>query len=71
MTRKTVGIDPKVPAQLIVTLIVWALARYTGIDLSAQAEVLIGVVAGLLAGVLAPAPKTVTVGGVAPNPPAA
>jgi hypothetical protein len=61
MKRKTIGIDPKVPAQLIVTLVVWALARYAGIDLSAQAEVLIGVVAGVLAGVLAPAAKTAVV----------
>jgi hypothetical protein len=57
-TRKTIGIDPKIVAQLVVSVAVWAILRYTGIDISAQAETLVALLAGLIAGWLAPAPKT-------------
>jgi hypothetical protein len=57
-TYKTEGIDWKVPIQLVVTLAVWALARYTGIDLSAQAEVIVGVIVGALVATRGPAPRT-------------
>lgn len=57
-TRKTVGIDPKIVAQVVVSALVWAVLRYTGIDISAQAETLAALLAGLLAGWLAPAAKT-------------
>jgi hypothetical protein len=63
--RKTEGIDPKVPAQLIASLIAWAIARFAGIDLPPEAEVAIAAVVGVIVGYLSPAPKTVPVNGVA------
>jgi hypothetical protein len=63
--RKTIGIDPKVPAQLVASAIVWAIAHFAGIELSPEVEVAIAVVVGALIGALAPAPKTVPVGSVA------
>jgi hypothetical protein len=58
--RRTMGVDPKVPAQAVVTILVWLLAHY-GIDLDADVAAAISVVIGVLLGVLAPAPRTVTV----------
>jgi hypothetical protein len=59
--RKTIGIDPKVPAQFIASAIVWAVAHYAGIDLSLEVEVAIAAIVGALIGVVAPAAKTVPV----------
>jgi hypothetical protein len=61
MKRKTLGIDPKVPAQFVASAVVWAVAHYAGIQLSLEVEVAIAAVVGALIGALAPAPKTVPV----------
>lgn len=59
--RKTVGVDPKVPAQAVVTILVWLLAHY-GIDLDADVAAAISVIVGvLLAALFAPAPTTIAV----------
>lgn len=63
--RKTIGVDLKVPIGLVVSLVVWALLRFTGIDLSAQAETIAALIVGALAAAAGPAPKTVPVGSVA------
>ena len=57
-TQKTVGVDPKVPIQAVVTAVVAVLA-YFGINIDPALAGAIGVVIGIIAGVLAPAPKTV------------
>ena len=57
--RKTEGIDPKVPAQLIAGLITWALARFIpGLELPPEVEVAIAALVGVVIGYLAPAPVT-------------
>jgi hypothetical protein len=62
MTKtKTLGVDPKIVAQLIASAVAWLLARYAGLDLPPEAEAGIAAVVGVLVGALAPAPKTVTV----------
>lgn len=58
--RRTLGVDPKVPAQAIVTILVWLLAHY-GIDLDADVAAAVSIIVGVLLGVLAPAPRTVNV----------
>jgi hypothetical protein len=58
MKRKTLGVDPKVPAQAIVTILVWLLAHY-GIDLDADVSAAVSILVGVLLGVFAPAPKTI------------
>jgi hypothetical protein len=55
--RKTVGVDLKVPIQALVTLAVSALA-YFGIDLDPEVAAAIGVLVGVIAGALGPAPTT-------------
>jgi hypothetical protein len=60
MTRKTVGVDPKVPAQLIAAAVAWLIAHFAGIELSPEAEAGIAALVGVIAGALAPAPRTVT-----------
>lgn len=62
--RKTVGVDPKVPIQAVVTAAVAVLA-YFGIDLDPALAGAIAVVLGIVAGFFSPAPKTVPVGSVA------
>jgi hypothetical protein len=62
--RKTVGVDPKVPAQLIATILAWLLAHY-GINLdddtSAAVTLLVSAAVGALLAVLAPAPKVASI----------
>lgn len=58
--RRTMGVDPKVPAQAVATIVVWVLA-YFAIDLDAEVATAISVLLGIPFGVLAPAPRTVTV----------
>lgn len=61
MTKlKTVGVDPKVPVQAVATVVV-ALVAYFGVDLDAEAAGAVAAVIGIIAGILAPAPKTVAV----------
>jgi hypothetical protein len=55
---KTVGVDPKVPIQAVVTVAVWLLA-YFGVDLTPEVSTAISVLLGVIAGALSPAPKTV------------
>ena len=57
-TQKTVGTDPKVPIQAVVTAAVAVLA-YFGIDLDPAIAGGIAVLLGIIAGYFAPAPKTV------------
>ena len=57
-TQKTVGVDPKVPIQAVVTAVVAVLA-YFGIDLDPAIAGAVAVVLGIIAGYLSPAPKTV------------
>lgn len=52
---ETVGVDPKVPIQALVVAIVWVLAHYTGIDLSIYVEVIVSLLAGVVAAILGPA----------------
>lgn len=66
MKRKTVGVDPKVPVQAVVTAVVAVLA-YFGIDVAPELAGAIAVVAGIVAGFLAPAPKVEPVTPVNPN----
>lgn len=58
MKRKTQGVDLKVPAQALSTVIVFLLS-YFGIDLPAEVAAAIAVLIGAALGALAPAPKTV------------
>ncbi len=60
VTTKTTGVDPKVPVQAIVTVLV-ALLAYFGIDLDAEVAGSLGVLLGAVAAYFAPAPKTETV----------
>jgi hypothetical protein len=60
MTRRTIGVDPKLIGQLVASAIAWVLLRYTGIELPPEAEVGIAALVGVVAGALSPAPKTVT-----------
>lgn len=57
-TQKTVGVDPKVPIQAVVTAAVAVLA-YFGINLDPALAGAIAVVVGIIVGYLSPAPKTV------------
>ena len=50
-TQKTVGTDPKVPIQAVVTAVV-AVAAYFGLNIDPA-------IAGIIAGYFSPAPKTV------------
>lgn len=56
--RKTVGVDPKVPIQAVVAAVVAVLA-YFGLDVDPAIAGGIATLLGLIAGYLAPAPKTV------------
>lgn len=60
MTRKTVGVDPKVPAQLIAAALAWLIAHFAGIGLSPELEAAIAALIGAIAGALAPAPNVIT-----------
>jgi hypothetical protein len=60
MTRRTIGVDPKLIGQLVASAIAWVLLRYTGIELPPEAEVGIAALVGVVVGALSPAPKTVT-----------
>jgi len=57
MKRRTVGVDPKVPIQALVTVLV-ALLAYFGVDLDKETSAALAVVLGAIAGILAPAPRT-------------
>ncbi len=57
-TRKTIGVDPKVPVQALATVIV-ALAAYFGLELTEELSVALAVLIGAAAGVLSPAANTV------------
>jgi hypothetical protein len=57
---ETVGVDPKVPAQAIVTILAFVLT-YFGIELDAAVSGALSVVIGAVAARFAPAPKTVAV----------
>jgi hypothetical protein len=56
MKRRTVGFDPKLLVQALVTIIV-ALAAYFGLDLEVELVAALAVVLGAVAGYLAPAPE--------------
>jgi hypothetical protein len=56
--QKTVGVDPKLPIQAVVTAVVAVLA-YFGINLDPAIAGGIAVLLGIIAGYFAPAPKTV------------
>jgi hypothetical protein len=56
-TRKTDGLDPKVPIQAFVTILVAALA-YFGVDLDPEVAGAIGIVLGAIAAIAGPAAKT-------------
>lgn len=56
---RTIGVDWKVPIQAVITVIVWVLLHYTGIDLSLQVEGIAAVAVGALSGAAGPAPRTV------------
>jgi hypothetical protein len=58
--RKTDGLDPKVPVQAVVTLLVAVLA-YFGVDLDAEVAGALGVVAGAAAAYWAPPARTLYV----------
>lgn len=58
--RETVGVDPKVPVQAIIAVLAFVLT-YFGVDLSPELAAVIATVLGAIAGVLAPAAKTVAV----------
>lgn len=51
---KTIGLNPKVPVQAIVTIIV-AAASYLGVELSPEISGALGILIGFAAGYLAPA----------------
>jgi hypothetical protein len=55
--RRTVGIDPKLIAQALVTILAFVLARF-GIELDSATSGAIAVVLGAVAGYFAPAPTT-------------
>lgn len=57
MQRKTIGVDPKVPAQAVTTIVAFVLG-YFGIDLDPVLAGAIATVLGVVIGALAPAPKT-------------
>jgi hypothetical protein len=57
VTRKTIGIDPKVPAQALTTVLTFVLAKYA-IDLDAATSGAISVLLGVVISVRAPAPTT-------------
>jgi xanthine/uracil permease len=54
MKKETVGVDPKLPIQAIVTILV-AVAAYFGIELSEELSVALGVVLGAVAAYFGPA----------------
>jgi hypothetical protein len=58
MKRRTVGIDLKVPAQALATILVFVLTRY-GIELDTATSGAISVLLGVVLGYFAPAPATV------------
>jgi succinate-acetate transporter protein len=58
--RKTDGVDPNVPVQALVTLLVAVLA-YFGVDLDAEVAGALGVVVGAAAAYWAPAARTIVV----------
>jgi hypothetical protein len=58
---RTVGLNPKVPAQAVVTVLVFVLAHF-GIDLEPETALAIATLFGFVAGVAAPPAPTVTVG---------
>jgi hypothetical protein len=60
--RKTIGLDPKIIAQLVSSAVAWAILRYAGIELDPEAEAGIAALVGVIVGWLAPAPKTVADG---------
>jgi len=57
-SQKTVGTDPKVPIQAVVTAVV-AVAAYFGLDIDPAIAGGIAVLLGIIAGYFSPAPKTV------------
>lgn len=57
VTRKTVGIDPKVIAQALVTVLSFVLAKYA-IELDAATSGAIAVILGAIIAYFAPAPTT-------------
>lgn len=58
MKTQTLGVDPKVPIQLFVTLLV-AVAAHYGINLDAETSGALAVVLGAGVAALGPAAKTV------------
>lgn len=59
-TTKTAGLNPKVPTQAVVTLVVFV-AAYFGIDLDAELALALSTILGFVAGVAAPPSPTVAV----------
>ncbi len=58
MKFRTEGVDPKVPAQALATIVAFIAARY-GLDIDRETSGAIAVVLGVLIAFFAPAPKTV------------
>lgn len=54
-TRRTIGVDPKVPVGAIAAVIVWVLAHFAVSIDSATIEAAITLVVSILAAVMAPA----------------
>lgn len=67
---KTVGLNPKVPAQALTTLVVFVLARF-GIDLETEVALALSTIIGFAAGVIAPPAPTLIVGTKDPAGPGA
>lgn len=61
MKRRTVGIDPKLPAQALATILVFVLARF-GIDLDSATSGAIAVLVGAIIAYFMPAPEVKQVG---------
>lgn len=58
MKFKTEGVDPKVPAQALATIVTFVAARY-GLEIDKETSGALAVVIGTLVAFFAPAPKTV------------
>jgi hypothetical protein len=58
---KTVGLNPKVPAQAVATIVVFCLLKL-GLEVDADVSAAIGTLIGFLAGVVAPPAPTVVAG---------
>lgn len=58
---KTVGLNPKVPAQAVAVILTFLLGHW-GVNLDADVAAAIATIVGFVVGVAAPAAPTITVG---------